>query len=492
MDSKRLLATIRLSRETDETTSPKSQREQIDGYAALYKHTVVAVATDLDVTGAISPFDRAELGPYLSDPELIDSWDAIIVSKLDRLGRSVMDFGSLLEWCRSRDKTIISVAEALDFGTAAGVMFANVLIAFAQFERERMKERRREAAKTLREAGLWGGGQVPFGYRPEEAGANWTLVKDDETAHIIEDMADKIIAGEALSAVSRWLNETGVPTPRKARKAKGKKEAKVYQWWPATVRDVLRSRSLLGEVRHNGAVVLGADGMPVRFEPILTAEKWARLQKVMDDAHNPLRGERRSGTYLLRIAYCVCGEPLYVTQAGNGQLYYRCRSRTAGKSCGNRYIPKDALEAKIDEWITSHPTYEIIEMRKTDGNGNAKLLADIGHQISDLTQERYVRGIVREDFHEIMGRLQSEYDRVDGLERKGTRTETIHTGRYLSEEWPAWDERKRRAFLFDDGWRFNIHRDEQGEVILDDVLAGKRYRAKVTERLQTVPHPRTS
>jgi len=48
LDSKRLLATIRLSRETDETTSPKNQRAAIDGYAALYKHTVVAIATDLD------------------------------------------------------------------------------------------------------------------------------------------------------------------------------------------------------------------------------------------------------------------------------------------------------------------------------------------------------------------------------------------------------------------------------------------------------------
>jgi site-specific DNA recombinase len=485
MDSKRLLATVRLSRETDETTSPKSQREQIDGYATLYKHTIVAVATDLDVTGVISPFDRAELGPYLSDPELIDSWDAIIVSKLDRLGRSVMDFGSLLEWCRAHDKTIISVAEALDFGTAAGVMFANVLIAFAQFERERMKERRRDAAKTLREAGLWGGGQVPFGYRPEKAGDNWTLVKDDETARVIEDMARKVIAGEALSAVSRWLNETGVPTPRKARKAKGKREAKVYQWWPATVRDVLRSRSLLGEVTHKGAVVMGADGMPVAFEPILKAEKWQQVQSALDDMRNPLRGERSSASYLLRIAYCVCGEPLYVTRAGNGQLYYRCRSRLADKSCGNRYIPKDALEAKVDEWITSHPTFELIETHKTDGNGNAKLQADIGRQIADLTQERYVRGVVREDYHEVMGRLQSEYDRLSEPGHSGTRYKTIHTGRYLSEEWPGWDEKKRRALLFDDGWRFVVRRDAEGEVIIDDVVPGKRYRVKVAERLRT-------
>ena len=232
--------------------------------------------------------------------------------------------------------------------------------------------------------------------------------------------------------------------------------------------------------------------MPIAFEPILKAEKWQQVQIALDDMRNPLRGERSSASYLLRIAYCVCGEPLYVTQAGNGQLYYRCRSRLADKSCGNRYIPKDALEAKVDEWITSHPTFELIETHKTNGNGNAKLQAGVGRQIADLTQERYVRSVVREDYHEVMGRLQYEYDRLSEPGHSGTRYKTIHTGRYLSEEWPGWDKKKRRAFLFDDGWRFVVHRDAQGEVIIDGMVPGKRYRVKAAERLRTVPHPHTS
>jgi site-specific DNA recombinase len=481
----RLLAEIRLSRETDETTSPKTQRAQIDGYAALYEHTIVAVATDLDVIGAISPFDREGLGPYLSDPELIDSWDGIIVSKLDRLGRSVMDFGRLLEWCRANNKAVISVGEHLDFSQASGVMFANVLISFAQFERERMGERRRDAAKQVRESGQWGGGQVPFGYAPSGSKGNWILVKDGKLADIAEEMAEKIIAGEALSAVSRWLNGTGIPTPRKTRKARGKRQAKVYQWWPATVRDVLRSRSLLGEMTHKGATVLDADGMPIRFEPILSDEKWAQLQTALDDARNPLRVERRGASYLLRVVYCSCGEPLYMTQAGNGRRYYRCRSRVAGNPCGNRMIPQADLETEIDNWITSHPGYEITETRVIRGSASTKLLDDIGRQIADLTQEHYVRGVARTDFHEIMARLQTEYDRLSQPKRKADRIKTVGTGRYLSEEWAHWDEQTRRRFLTEggnDGWRFDARRDAQGSIALD-VRPGKRYRAKVTERL---------
>jgi site-specific DNA recombinase len=463
----RLLAAIRLSRETDETTSPKNQWAAIDGYAALYNHTVVATATDLDVTGAIPAFDRPELGPYLSDPLLISSFDGIIVSKLDRLGRSVMDFGTLLEWCRAHGKTIISVAEALDFSTAAGVIFANVLIAFAQFERERMRERRREAAKTLRESGLWGGGQVPYGYQPVKSGANWTLTRDDQKASLIKAMSDKIIAGEALSTVAKWLNEAHVPTPRKSRKAKGKKEAKTYQWWPATVRDVLRSRSLLGETTHKGATVLGADGMPIRYEPILTDEKWNALQASLDDVRNPLRGERRAASYLLRIAYCACGEPLYVTSAGNGKRYYRCRSRVAGKSCSNRMIPVEDLEAAVDAYMVETPTYEIVQTHTVNGNANAKALADVGRQIADLTEERYVRHVMRGDFHAIMAQLERQYEELNTPEVQAERTELVRTGRFVHLEWPSWDDHERREFLQGAEITFKVKRDEKGEVHLD-------------------------
>jgi site-specific DNA recombinase len=485
----KLLAAIRLSRETDETTSPDSQRKQITGYSSLYGHEVVANAIDLDVKGSVSPFEREQLGPYLTDSKLFDTWDGIIVSKLDRLGRSVVDFASLLEWCRANNKTVISVAEHLDFSTAAGVMFANALIAFAQFERERMAERRRDAAKTLRETGRWGGGQVAFGYRPQRDGNGWILVKDSKIAGIAEEMADRIIAGEGLSGVSRWLNENEVPTPRKTRKEKGARKSKTYQWWPATVRDVLRSRSLLGEMTHNGATVLGSDGMPLRFEPIITDEKWVRLQTTLDAASNPLRGERRGAAYLLRVVYCACGEPLYQTNSGAGHRYYRCRSRTTGKPCGNRMIPMAELETAVDDWITTHPTFEITETRIIHGNGNAKLLADVGQQIADLTAERYVRGIVRDDFHEIMARLQTEYDRLAGTERKTDRIETIPTGRFLSEEWSQWDEHTRRRYLQEQGFRFIARRNEAGGIDLKGT-PGEEYRDKVADRLRKIPHPR--
>ena len=233
-------------------------------------------------------------------------------------------------------------------------------------------------------------------------------------------MADRIIAGSSLAAVSRWLNDSGIPPPRGTRKAKGHKTAKVYQWWPATVRDVLRSRSLLGEMTHDGSVVRGDDGMPVRYEPIITQDKWVRLQAALDAGRNPQRGERRNAAYLLRVAYCTCGEPFYQTQAGNGQRYYRCRSRMAGKPCGRRMIPLVALDAKVDEWVMSHPTFEVTETRIIHGNDADRALREVGQQIATLTTEHFVRGIVRDDYYEVMATLQTEYDRLSATDRTPT------------------------------------------------------------------------
>jgi DNA invertase Pin-like site-specific DNA recombinase len=113
----RLLGAVRLSSLTDESTSPVRQREQIEGWGKLHRHTLAAITEDLDVSGAVSPFERPELGPWLTDPAKIALWDALIISKFDRLGRSQRDYLDLIEWTEANGKALVSVAESLDFST---------------------------------------------------------------------------------------------------------------------------------------------------------------------------------------------------------------------------------------------------------------------------------------------------------------------------------------------------------------------------------------
>ena len=75
----RLLSVIRLSDLTDATTSPDRQRAKNQQYADLGDHKIIGEAVDLDVSGAVNPFERKSLGPWLTDPVKVGQWDVLIV-----------------------------------------------------------------------------------------------------------------------------------------------------------------------------------------------------------------------------------------------------------------------------------------------------------------------------------------------------------------------------------------------------------------------------
>src|SRR5713101_4195539 len=105
----RLLDVVRLSRDTDESTSPERQHESNRYMARARGDRIVASIEDLDVSGSVSPFERPKLGPWLTDPAKIEQWDGIVVAKIDRLTRSLYDFADLVRWCNTHSKTLISV-----------------------------------------------------------------------------------------------------------------------------------------------------------------------------------------------------------------------------------------------------------------------------------------------------------------------------------------------------------------------------------------------
>jgi DNA invertase Pin-like site-specific DNA recombinase len=120
-----VLGAARLSRDADESTSIEHQTSGIHGWAKLRTTTtgddyqVVHVSEDSDVSGAVNPFDRAGLGPYLREP-LLSTWQVLVVFRLDRLTRSIADFETIWKFLAANGKTLVNVAEQIDFGTTAG------------------------------------------------------------------------------------------------------------------------------------------------------------------------------------------------------------------------------------------------------------------------------------------------------------------------------------------------------------------------------------
>lgn len=421
----RVLGGARLSRKTDESTSIERQREQITLTAQVRGDELTHIAEDSDISGAISPFAREGLGPWLIDPVKIAQWDVLVVAKLDRLTRSLKDFDELVEWMDANGKVLVSVSESLDLSTSTGRMFANLLAMFAQFERERIGERRREAGAKMRELGWWQGGQPPYGFVPVKVDSHWELREDPTQSGIVYRMAREVIAGKARRAIGRDLTADGIPTPKSAK-----------EWGERTITLILRS-----EVT------------------VLDAETREQVLEALDKTKVPYT-KRGDVAMLLNVAYCACGEPLYSRRwvhNGSGKLYeyYGCSVK-----CGERNIPMGELDQTVEDSLLEE--YSWVPMIAENVKPGKSYIREIS------TVERKIRALDLDDEPQRVA-LMAERARLIDLSKSGAtagRTDYRPTGQTLEQYWPTLDVAAKRSFLVENKMRYVATRDSDGFVSL--------------------------
>lgn len=281
----RVLGRVRLSRSTEESTSVERQRDVIEQWTSANNGTVVGWAEDDGVSGAVSPFEAPAFGPWLNDPEKMEQYDTVVAWKLDRFGRNATQLHSLFDWCSKNGKTLVSATEGIDLATWSGKMLAGVIGGLAEGEREAMRERQVASRQKLRQIGRWPGGLFPFGYVPvkDDDGPGWRLEIDPEARGVIQGMVDDVLSGKGVSYVVRRLNESDVLIPAEhKRKLTGKSPVTTKRWHQQTVRQILRSKSLLGYTVVKGSTVRDDNGDPVLLgEPLISLDEYERLQKFM-------------------------------------------------------------------------------------------------------------------------------------------------------------------------------------------------------------------
>src|SRR5687767_14021349 len=195
-----------------EFNSLQAQREACEAYIASQRSEAWALIRDPYDDGGFSggTLERPALKQLLADIEegLVD----VVVYKIDRLSRSLMDFSKLVEVFDRAGVTFVSVTQTFNTTTSKGRLTLNILLSFAQFEREVTVERVRDKIRASRQKGIWMGGSVPLGYVVK----NRKLVVHEPDAAVVRSMFERFLRVGSATLLAQELRAEGVRT-RKGR-----------------------------------------------------------------------------------------------------------------------------------------------------------------------------------------------------------------------------------------------------------------------------------
>lgn len=482
----RILPAIRLSLATDNTTSPERQFENIRRFADYKNHELVAIGPedyDLDVSGSISPFDRPGLGRWLK-PDRLDQWDAICAAKLDRISRSLFDFTSLVHWLEAHGKALIILDPELDLTTKEGRAMANVLMTFAEYEREVIGARVKEAYDKLVADGKYTGGMVPFGYMPVKLAKNWGYEVDPEYAPLVREMAERYLRYETLGSIARWLQEAGVPSPKDVMRKRRGKPLKGTPWSTAAVRIILSSPAVLGAVTNaKGEPLRDSQGLVIYRAAPLLADDPAEARDIYERIQARLRQNavpvRVNSTPLLQVAFCAdCGAPMHSTTTNRTSYpsdrkgepvvyayrYYHCHSAAMQDGrCSARRVRADPLEDAVFGTLLELAGHrklrtERIIPGRDFSEESARLIEQTQHLQAEIGRTR----LQRKDYSGLQATLDAanaELDRLAAWEPEPARMEYEETDLPFSDWWEANDQTARNAFLRDQGVKVVVSPD---------------------------------
>lgn len=194
--------------------------------------------------------------------------DVVVVYKIDRLTRSLADFAKLVEVFDARSVSFVAVTQQFNTTTSMGRLTLNVLLSFAQFERELSSERVRDKIAASRKKGKWTGGSVPLGYDSKEK----KLVVNPSEAKTVRMLFERYLAVKSLLKLTEELRNKGIVTKKRA--ITGKVVGSIpFTYGPLAY--LLKNRTYLGETGHNGSWFVG------EHKPIIDRGTFKGVQELL-------------------------------------------------------------------------------------------------------------------------------------------------------------------------------------------------------------------
>ena len=385
---KRLRCAIYTRKSSDEGldqafNSLDAQREACTAFIQSQKHEGWAVSPTLYDDGGFSggTLERPALQRLLAEIEA-GQIDVIVVYKVDRLTRALSDFAKLVEIFDRRGVSFVSITQQFNTTTSMGRLTLNVLLSFAQFEREVIGERVRDKIAASKKKGMWMGGMPPLGYDVKDR----KLVVNDDEARTVVGIYRRYLALKSVLALKDALEDEGVRSKRRMRpdgtNYGGQKFSKGALYL------MLQNRTYRGETTHKGK------SYPGEHPAIIDQPLWDKVQAVL--AEN--RIERTSGarakhpSLLAGLLFDEKGErltPTHAVKKGTRYRYYVSAALLTGAGrnrSGGRRIPAGNLERLVMDRLRSFfadPGAVLDAIDETQSGTGQSQLVERGRQVAE-------------------------------------------------------------------------------------------------------------
>jgi site-specific DNA recombinase len=293
--------------------------------------------------------DRPGLRRLLADIEG-GKIDCVVVYKVDRLSRSLLDFAKMMETFDGRHVSFVSVTQQINSATSMGRLMLNVLLSFAQFEREIIGERTQDKIAAARRKGKWVGGHPVLGYDVDPQ--RFKLLANEDEAARVRAIFALYLEHESLLPVVQELARRGWLTKRWTTR-KGRERGGM-PFTKTRLHHLLTNVAYLGKVRYKHEV---HDG---EHPAIVEAGTWQRVQALL--AHNGRSGgalvRNQFGALLKGLLHCVpCGcamTPAHTTRNGTKRYrYYVCSGaqKRGWDTCPSKSIPAGEIERFVVDQV---------------------------------------------------------------------------------------------------------------------------------------------
>jgi site-specific DNA recombinase len=459
-------------------------------------HVIVHVSRDKNVSGAVAPWERPGLGPWLTDPVKLVQYDGIVAFDVSRLSREYFDLAWMRKWAEANNKKLYVIKERLHWPDNRDGTLWEVAAERAYEERQEITERITRELDALRDAGKLTS-RPPFGYVSAGEKYDRHLVPTDEGRKYVPLIFQHCIDGWSLDKIAKWLNSEGVKLPGSA------------AWWANTVRGVIRNPVHKGQLCERGIVppdeVEERDGKVVRYryggtwietprwqygktvhrcEALVNATIWKRANESLSSREKRGHYDPENRAMLAEAMSCLSCEdtPMYRT-GERPYLYYRCAGRGSHRSsCGNM-VRLELVDAAVNEIMAS--TFDVPVMRHEIVYGNEPEIEAETQRIKFELKQLAARELAWEEEDRERARLREEQTRVANTTVVEDRVELVETDDTYLELWERLNVQDRGPWLVEHGFRVTASKERvtvsQGPASATVELSAPERRALVRD-----------